>query len=71
MDRELYLTIKETVLEKMDSSRELSDAELMEQIEEELQKTDKNGLLFFDERKTYAKALFDFFSEVWHITGTY
>ena len=40
MDRELYLTIKETVLEKMDSSRELSDAELMEQIEEELQKTD-------------------------------
>ena len=41
MDRELYLTIKETVLEKMDSSRELSDAELMEQIEEELQKTDK------------------------------
>lgn len=61
MDRELYLTIKETVLEKMDSSRELSDSELMEQIEEELQKTDKNGLLSFDERKTYAKALFDSF----------
>ena len=51
MDRELYLTIKETVLEKMDSSRELSDADLMEQIEEELQKTDKNGLLSFEERK--------------------
>ena len=59
MDRELYLTIKETVLEKMDSSRELSDAELMEQIEEELQKTDKNGLLSFDERKTYATQYFD------------
>ena len=54
MDRELYLTIKETVLEKMDSSRELSDAELMEQIEEELQKTDKDDLLSFEERKTYA-----------------
>lgn len=61
MDRELYLTIKETVLEKMDSSRELSDAELMEQIEEELQKTDKDDLLSFEERKTYAKALFDSF----------
>ncbi len=61
MDRELYLTIKETVLEKMDSSRELSDAELMEQIEEELQKTDKNGLLSFEERKAYARALFDSF----------
>ena len=61
MDRELYLTIKETVLEKMDSSRELSDSELMEQIEEELQKTDKNGLLSFDERKEYARAVFDSF----------
>lgn len=57
-NRELYLTVKEAVLREMDNSRELSDEELMEGIERELQKTDKIRLLSFRERRAYAEALF-------------
>lgn len=57
-ERELYLTVKETVLSQMDVSRELSDGELMELIEQEFQKLDKKVLLSFEMRKKYAEAVF-------------
>lgn len=57
-DRNLYLTIKETVLREMDHSRELTDQELMECIEEALRKKDKIGLLSFRERREYAESIF-------------
>lgn len=57
-NRELYLKVKEAVLQEMDNNRELSDEELMERIEWELRKTDKIQLLSFRERSAYAEALF-------------
>lgn len=57
-DKNLYLTVKESVLRAMDNSREVSDTELMDEIERELQKTDKLRLVSFQERKQYAEALF-------------
>ena len=57
-ERELYLTVKENVLNQMDVSRELSDEDLMELIEQELQKMDKKMLLSFGKRKKYADAVF-------------
>lgn len=56
--RSLYLSIRETVLQEMDMSRELSDEELMERIEAQLQKNDKNGCLSFAERRECASAVF-------------
>lgn len=57
-ERDIYLTVKETVLSQMDVSRELSDEELMDCIEEELRRLDKNTLLSFEKRKQHADSVF-------------
>lgn len=57
-NKEGYLMLKEAVLRTLDNSRELSDGELMECIEAELSRRDKELLLSFGQRRQYAKALF-------------
>lgn len=57
-ERELYLRIKENVLGQMDFSRELTDAEVVDCIEEELAKLDKTALLSFEKRKANARNMF-------------
>ncbi|MBO5373508.1 MAG: CpaF family protein [Lachnospiraceae bacterium] len=57
-ERNLYLKIKETVLKKMDNTKELTDEELLESIEQELSVVDKNRLLSFEKRKEIAQSLF-------------
>ena len=57
-DKKLYFEIKESVLQKADHTRELSNLELKDCIERELQKRDKEGLLSFEKRKQYADRLF-------------
>ena len=60
-DRKLYFEIKEAALRNLDNSRELSNRELKEHIEEELLKRDKTELLSFQKRKQYAESLFAVF----------
>ena len=55
-DKSLYPAMKEAILRQMDNSRELSNQELKDCIEEELKKRDKAGLLSFQARKQYAKS---------------
>lgn len=62
-DKNLYPALKETILRQLDNSRELSNQELKDCIEEELKKRDKAGLLSFQERKQYADRLFSSFRE--------
>ncbi len=62
-ERKLYLTVRESVLQRMDNSRELTDAQLRECIEEELKKRDKESLLSFVGRKQCAQAVFASFRE--------
>lgn len=57
-DRNLYLTIKERVLREIDNSRELSDSELTEAIENELCRQDKLQLLPFQTRLECSQAIF-------------
>lgn len=57
-DRNLYLTVKERVLREIDNSRELSDPELMEAIENELCRQDKVQLLSFQTRLECSQAIF-------------
>lgn len=57
-DREFCLTVKERVLRQLDMSRELSDQELMECIEEELRRMDKLQLLSFAGRRQCADEVF-------------
>lgn len=57
-NRDFYFSVKEKILAELDCSRELSDGELLENIEEELKRRDKTGLFSFGERKEYAKSLF-------------
>lgn len=60
-DRKLYFEIKEAALRNLDNSRELSNRELKEHIDEELLKRDKTELLSFQKRKQYAESLFAVF----------
>lgn len=60
-ERELYLRVKENVLGQMDFSRELSDKEVVDCIEEELSQADKTELLSFEKRKTNARNMFHSF----------
>ena len=60
-EKTVYLTVKETVLKHMDTSRELSDEELMSCIRKELTRMDKVLLLPFQKRKQYAEAVFHSF----------
>lgn len=62
-DKSLYPAMKEAILRQMDNSRELSNQELKDCIEEELKKRDKAGLLSFQARKQYAERLFSAFRE--------
>ncbi len=57
-NKKLYFEIKENVLQKADHTRELSNQELKDCIEGELQKRDKEGLLSFEKRRQYAERLF-------------
>ena len=57
-DKKLYFEIKESVLQNADHTREISNVELKESIERELQKRDKEGLLSFEKRRQYADQLF-------------
>lgn len=57
-DSEICFAVKETVLCQLDMSRELSDEELMECIERELQKMDKLRLMSFVKRRQYADTVF-------------
>lgn len=57
-DKSVYLEIKEMVLARLDHSRELSDGELQDCIEEELKRRDKSQILSFQTRKEYADAIF-------------
>lgn len=60
-EKTVYLTVKETVLKHMDTSRELSDEELMSCIRKELTRMDKVLLMPFQKRKQYAEAVFHSF----------
>lgn len=60
-DKQLYLAVKESVLRELDHSRELSNRELQDCIEEELRKRDKEGLLSLQKRGQHARAVFDSF----------
>ncbi len=62
-DKSLYPAMKEAILRRLDNSRELSNQELKDCIEEELKKRDKAGLLSFQARKQYAERLFSAFRE--------
>lgn len=57
-EKKLYLEMKESVLQKADHTRELSNPELKVCIEKELQKRDKERLISFEKRKQYADSLF-------------
>lgn len=60
-DKELYLAVKESVLEKLERGRELSDGELRARIDEELCRRDKEMLLPLAARARHAGAVFDSF----------
>lgn len=60
-DKQLYLAVKESVLRELDHSRELTNRELQDCIEEELRKRDKEGLLSLQKRGQHARAVFDSF----------
>lgn len=57
-ERALYKMVKDKVLRQLDTTRELTDEELMICIEEELSAVDKDRLLAFGQRKELAQALF-------------
>lgn len=57
-ERKLYLEMKESVLQKADHTRELTDSELKDCIERELRKRDKEEIFSFRKRKQYADSLF-------------
>lgn len=57
-DSKLYPVIRERILKELDHSHGLSDAELLECIEKELQKWDKTGILPFRARRQYAGDIF-------------
>lgn len=57
-EKELYQRVKEHILKQMDTTRELSDEELLHCIEQELSAVDKRQLLTFLQRKDLAQALF-------------
>lgn len=57
-DSKLYPVIRERILKELDHSHGLSDAELLECIEKELQKWDKTGILPFQARRQYAGDIF-------------
>lgn len=57
-EKEFYLFLKEAVLKALDNSRELSDSELMDCIQEELARQDKRFLLSLTRRRQYAQTIF-------------
>lgn len=57
-ERKLYLEMKESVLQKADHTRELTNSELKDCIERELRKRDKEEIFSFRKRKQYADSLF-------------
>ena len=57
-EKEFYLFLKEAVLKALDNSRELSDSELMDYIQEELARQDKRFLLSLARRRQYAQTIF-------------
>lgn len=59
----LYLSVKEAVLQELDHSGELTDEELKERIEKELQKREKSCLISFRERRLCSERLFSAFRE--------
>lgn len=57
-EKKLYFEMKESVLQKADHTRELSNSELKECIEEELMKRDKERNISFQKRRQFADSLF-------------
>lgn len=60
-DKRLYLSVKESVLKEIGRSEELSDQNLMDCIEAELRKRDKEGLISLHSRRQHARTVFDSF----------
>ena len=61
-DRKLYFEIKEAALRNLDNSRELSNRELKEHIDEELLKRDKTEL--FRNESSMRKVYLPFFADL-------
>ena len=60
-DKQLYLSVKESVLKEIGRGVELSDQELRDCIEAELRRRDKAGLISLQSRRQHAKTVFDSF----------
>lgn len=60
-DKQLYLSVKESVLREIGRGENLSDQKLQDCIEAELRKRDKEGILSLQSRRQHARTVFDSF----------